>query len=56
MGRRRDCAGKFGCGIYLSPLSGSRNGGCNASRHFSVSLLAAFIGGALTRDRFCLPR
>jgi hypothetical protein len=33
MGRRRDCAGKFGCFISLSPHSGPR-GGCSSSRHF----------------------
>ena len=42
--------------ISVSAQRVARNGGCNASRHFSVSLLVAFIGGVLTCDRFCLPR
>jgi hypothetical protein len=40
MGRRRNCAGKLGCVISLSSLSGLRDsaglrdGGCGSSRHF----------------------
>jgi hypothetical protein len=36
MGRRRDCAGKFGCDMSLYPLSGPRNGVCSSARHFPV--------------------
>jgi hypothetical protein len=53
MGRRRDCAGKFGCGISLSPLSGPRDGGLQfIVRPYRRRL----IGAVLKCGRFCLTR
>jgi hypothetical protein len=55
MGRRRDWPANLAA-VYICLRSAVAQRWMQRVQAFSVSLSAAFIGGVLTRDRFCLPR